>query len=95
MTMDRRRFLGTSVLAGLAAQAFAAPITEKPGDTIGRYKLLQQIGEGGYSETMLAYHKITGEKFAIKMLRASTATQNLKERFATEIDIHTRSKDCA
>ncbi len=23
------------------------PLTEKPGDTIGRYKLLQQIGEGG------------------------------------------------
>ena len=25
MTMDRRRFLGTSLLAGLAAPAFAAP----------------------------------------------------------------------
>src|SRR5690349_5653609 len=23
------------------------PLTEKPGDMIGRYKLLQQIGEGG------------------------------------------------
>ena len=23
------------------------PLTEKPGDAIGRYKLLQQIGEGG------------------------------------------------
>ena len=23
------------------------PLTEKPGDKIGRYKLLQQIGEGG------------------------------------------------
>src|SRR5271163_4698107 len=23
------------------------PLTEKPGDRIGRYKLLQQIGEGG------------------------------------------------
>src|SRR4051812_14543888 len=30
------------------------PITEKPGDLIGRYKLLQQIGEGGCGVVYMA-----------------------------------------
>jgi hypothetical protein len=30
------------------------PLTEKPGDTIGRYKLLQQIGEGGCGVVYMA-----------------------------------------
>jgi hypothetical protein len=31
----------------LAVTTGMVPLTEKPGDRIGRYKLLQQIGEGG------------------------------------------------
>src|SRR6266496_4205401 len=30
------------------------PLTEKPGDKIGRYKLLQQIGEGGCGVVYMA-----------------------------------------
>src|SRR5438093_13702974 len=30
------------------------PLTEKPGDRIGRYKLLQQIGEGGCGVVYMA-----------------------------------------
>ena len=43
--------------ASPSAQAFgtkALPLTEKPGDRIGRYKLLQQIGEGGCGVVYMA-----------------------------------------
>src|SRR5438093_6854034 len=32
----------------------SSPLTEKPGDKIGRYKLLQQIGEGGCGVVYMA-----------------------------------------
>src|SRR5438552_4576958 len=34
--------------------ALSIPLTEKPGDRIGRYKLLQQIGEGGCGVVYMA-----------------------------------------
>src|SRR2546425_3163018 len=33
-----------------------APLTEKPGDKIDRYKLLQQIGEGGFGDVRSEEH---------------------------------------
>ena len=46
------KFLENPPGAAVAAETLAAttgmvPLTEKPGDKIGRYKLLQKIGNGG------------------------------------------------
>ena len=35
----------------------ASPIREGPGSMIGRYKLLQQIGEGGFGVVFMAEEK--------------------------------------
>src|SRR6266487_1245060 len=37
-----------------AATTGMVPLTEKPGDKIGRYKLLQKIGEGGCGVVYMA-----------------------------------------
>src|SRR5207245_6512527 len=43
----RAAIVGASEAFGLRPAALNAPVTEAAGDRIGRYKLLQKIGEGG------------------------------------------------
>ena len=43
------------------------------GRTIGNYKVVQQIGEGGMGVVYLAEHPVIGRKVAIKLLHASFA----------------------
>ena len=43
------------------------------GKTIGNYKVVQQIGEGGMGVVYLAEHPVIGRKVAIKLLHASFA----------------------
>src|SRR3954469_18438477 len=43
------------------------------GQSIGNYKVVQQIGEGGMGVVYLAEHPVIGRKVAIKLLHASFA----------------------
>src|SRR5215468_9423290 len=66
-----------------AAQAFAA--AEKPGDRVGHYKLLQQIGEGGYGVVYMAeQEEPVRRRVALKIIKPGMDTKNVIARFEAE-----------
>src|SRR5437764_10261483 len=61
------------------------PISEKPGDRIGRYKLLQQIGEGGCGVVYLAEQsEPVRRRVALKVIKPGMDTRQVIARFAAE-----------
>jgi eukaryotic-like serine/threonine-protein kinase len=65
-----------------ATQAFA---TEKPGDRIGHYKLLQQIGEGGCGVVYMAEQEApVRRRVALKIIKPGMDTRNVIARFEAE-----------
>src|SRR5262249_6597107 len=65
------------------AQVHAA--TEKPGDRIGHYKLLQQIGEGGYGVVYMAeQEEPVRRRVALKIIKPGMDTKNVIARFEAE-----------
>src|SRR6266699_3460494 len=66
-----------------AAQAFQAG--EKPGDRIGHYKLLQQIGEGGCGVVYMAEQEApVRRRVALKIIKPGMDTKNGIGRFEAE-----------
>ncbi|MBK8979069.1 MAG: tetratricopeptide repeat protein [Planctomycetes bacterium] len=62
-----------------------APAAERPGDRIGRYKLLQQIGEGGFGTVWMAeQEEPVLRKVALKVLKAGMDTAQVVGRFEAE-----------
>lgn len=58
---------------------------EKPGDRIGRYKLLQQIGEGGCGVVFMAeQEEPVHRKVALKVVKPGMDTKNVIARFEAE-----------
>jgi eukaryotic-like serine/threonine-protein kinase len=58
------------------------PIGEGPGTTIGRYKLLQQIGEGGFGTVFLAeQEQPVRRKVALKIIKPGMDTRQVIARF--------------
>src|SRR5437763_13440492 len=60
-------------------------ITEKPGDRIGRYKLLQQIGEGGCGIVYMAeQEEPVRRRVALKVIKLGMDTKSVIARFEAE-----------
>lgn len=60
-------------------------ITETAGDTIGGYKLLQQIGEGGFGVVFMAEQtKPIRRKVALKVIKPGMDTKEVVARFEAE-----------
>src|SRR6266852_4860429 len=66
-------------------KAAIVPITEKPGDRIGRYKLLQQIGEGGCGTVYMAEQtEPVRRRVALKVIKLGMDTKQVIARFEAE-----------
>ncbi len=62
-----------------------ASIGEKPGDRIGRYKLLQQIGEGGCGVVYMAeQEEPVRRRLALKIIKPGMDTKSVMARFEAE-----------
>jgi hypothetical protein len=61
------------------------PPTEKPGDRIGHYKLLQQVGEGGCGVVYMAEQdKPVRRRVALKVIKLGMDTRSVIARFEAE-----------
>ncbi|HSU88944.1 MAG TPA: serine/threonine protein kinase, partial [Terriglobia bacterium] len=66
-------------------KAAVVAITEKPGDRIGRYKLLQQIGVGGCGEVFMAeQEEPVRRRVALKVIKLGMDTNAVIARFEIE-----------
>jgi WD40 repeat protein/serine/threonine protein kinase len=60
-------------------------VTERPGDTIGHYKLLQQIGEGGFGVVYMAQQQEpVKRRVALKIIKLGMNTRQVVARFEAE-----------
>ena len=65
--------------------AVAPPLTEGPGTVIGRYKLLQKIGEGGMGVVYMAEQREpVVRKVALKIVKLGMDTPAVNARFEAE-----------
>ena len=60
-------------------------LVEKPGDRIGRYKLLEQIGEGGFGVVWMAeQEEPVRRRVALKIIKLGMDTKEVVARFEVE-----------
>ncbi len=63
----------------------SAPIAEKPGDRIGRYKLLEKIGEGGCGVVYMAeQEEPVRRRVALMVIKLGMDTESVIARFEAE-----------
>src|SRR5580692_7924429 len=74
--------LALEPVARSVALAGEQPLLEEPGDMIGRYKLLQQIGEGGCGVVYMAEQEDpVRRRVAIKVIKLGMDTKQVMARF--------------
>jgi serine/threonine protein kinase len=72
----------------IQAHQIASELAEtRSGQTIGRYQLLELIGEGGMGEVYLAQDQELDRKVAIKLIKGNFKTKELLCRFSNERQI--------
>ena len=86
---DQIRGLFPAMLAmeqsGLDPTLEATPMTERIGTLIGRYKLLERIGEGGFGVVFMAeQQEPVRRKVALKVIKAGMDTRQVIARFDAE-----------
>ena len=61
------------------------PVTEKPGDSIGRYKIREKLGEGGWGVVYVAEQtEPVRRRVALKILKLGMDTRSVIARFEAE-----------
>jgi serine/threonine protein kinase/WD40 repeat protein len=71
--------------AGGLVATIDEPITDRPGTVIGPYKLLEQIGEGGFGVVFMAEQtQPVRRKVALKVLKPGMDTRQVVARFEAE-----------
>ncbi len=79
------RLNGPAVSGSEATVLLAITPIEKPGDRIGRYKLLQQIGEGGCGVVYMAeQEEPVRRRVALKVIKLGMDTKQVIARFEAE-----------
>jgi WD40 repeat protein/serine/threonine protein kinase len=74
------------IAAGAAQKTmFIPPLSEKTGTRIGRYKLLEQIGEGGFGVVWMAeQEEPVRRRVALKLIKLGMDTREVVARFEAE-----------
>lgn len=68
-----------------AQDASGSPLTEKAGNHIGRYKLLERIGEGGFGVVWMAeQEEPVRRRVALKIIKLGMDTREVVARFEAE-----------
>src|SRR5436190_4105573 len=69
----------------MSDETLVVPPSEKPGDRIGRYKILQQIGEGGCGIVYMAeQEEPVRRRVALKVIKLGMDTKSVIGRFEVE-----------
>src|SRR5881628_1548385 len=76
---------GADLLGKTIVPSGSDTVTERTGTMIGRYKLLQQIGEGGFGTVFMAEQlEPVQRKVALKIIKAGMDTREIIARFEAE-----------